>query len=165
MAAFGCKKPYSGGISGLKEIEQQQKLKESMRLRLKVSSDEEESEAGEESASTNDTQVSVAQHSEVGVTEAKYVRELTTYKAPAGEGVPPHRNPKIPKIPRRKIRQLRKGSQLRIRRHQFRRRKIRRRRMLQILRTRQLKLKLRILRLRFQSRLSPRHLRCQLSHL
>ena len=80
MAALGCKKPYSGGISGLKEIEQQQKLKESMRLRLKVSSDEEESEAGEESASTNDTQVSVAQHSEVVVTgNRSQVRQGTDY--------------------------------------------------------------------------------------
>ena len=154
-------------ISGLAEIEQQAKLKESMRLRLKTSSDAEEDEAGEESSLTNDTQVSVAQHSEVVVSESKYVRDLTTYKAPVGEEGPaasPHRSPKMPKIPRRKKgRQLRKGSQLRIKRMQFRRTKIRRRRMLQILRTR--RLKLRILRLRFQSRLSPSQLMCQLSHL
>ena len=88
-------------ISGLAEIEQQTKLKESMRLRLKTSSDAEEDEAGEESSSTNDTQVSVAQHSEVVVSEAKYVRDLTTYKAPTGEEAPAASEPKDAEDPKK----------------------------------------------------------------
>ena len=71
-------------MSGLRELQQQEDLKKSMRLRLQEpSSDGGEGEQGEESESTHDTQVSIAQHSEVVVTEATYVRDLTTYKPKA----------------------------------------------------------------------------------
>ena len=74
-----------------------------MRLRLKQpSSDDGGGEQGEESDSTHNTQVSIAQHSEVVVNEATYVRELTTCKPKAEpaaekkavEGVPAE-DPKI----------------------------------------------------------------------
>ena len=71
-------------VSGLAEIQQQEDLKKSMRLRLRdPSSQDQEGEEGEESDATHDTQVSIAQHSEVLVSEEKYVRELTTYKPKA----------------------------------------------------------------------------------
>ena len=91
-------------VSGLEEIRQQEELKKTMRLRLRDPSiNDQEGEEGEESDSTHDTQVSIAQHSEVVVSEEKYVRELTTYKPkvePAAgktgvEGVPAE-DPKIP---------------------------------------------------------------------
>ena len=73
-------------VSGLAELEQQAKLKESMRLTLKEPTSEEEGqEDGEESTGTNDTQISVAQHFEVEVSEEKYVKGLTAYKPPAEE--------------------------------------------------------------------------------
>ena len=72
-------------VSGLAEMEQQAKLKESMRLTLKEPSDDEGQEDGEESTGTNDTQISVAQHCEVEVSEEKYVKGLTKYKPPAEE--------------------------------------------------------------------------------
>ena len=88
-------------VSGLAELEQQAKLKESMRLVLKEDSDEEGQEAGEESTGTNDTQISVAQHFEVEVSEEKYVKGLTKYKPPAEEkkaeeGVPRAEDSKAP---------------------------------------------------------------------
>ena len=68
-------------VSGLQELKQQEELKQSMTLRLQESLGD--GEQGEESDSTHDTQVSVAPHSEVIVTEATYVRDLTTYKPKA----------------------------------------------------------------------------------
>ena len=89
-------------ISGLAELEQQAKLKESMRLTLKEPTSEDEGqEDGEESTGTNDTQISVAQHFEVEVAEEKYVKGLTKYKPPAEEkeaeeGVPRAEDSKAP---------------------------------------------------------------------
>ena len=89
-------------ISGLAELEQQAKLKESMRLTLKEPTSEDEGqEDGEESTGTNDTQISVAQHFEVEVSEEKYVKGLTKYKPPAEEkeaeeGVPRAEDSKAP---------------------------------------------------------------------
>ena len=89
-------------VSGLDELEQQAKLKESMRLTLKEPTSEDEGqEDGEESTGTNDTQISVAQHFEVEVSEEKYVKGLTAYKPPAEEkraeeGVPRAEDSKAP---------------------------------------------------------------------
>ena len=89
-------------VSGLAELEQQLKLKESMRLTLKEPTSEDEGqEDGEESTGTNDTQISVAQHFEVEVSEEKYVKGLTKYKPPAEEkeaeeGVPRAEDSKAP---------------------------------------------------------------------
>ena len=71
-----CADSLSGGVyscgSQAWEIRQQEKLKESMRLRLRdPSSNDQEGEEGEESDSTHDTQVSIAQHSEVVVSGRK----------------------------------------------------------------------------------------------
>ena len=49
-------------------------------------------------------QVSVAQHSEVVVSEAKYVRDLTTYKAPVGEEAPAASEPKDAEDPKKEER-------------------------------------------------------------
>ena len=68
-------------VSGLQELKEQSALKESMKLKLRKGGDDREQ--GDESDSTHDTQVSVAIHNEVVVSEETYVSQLTTYKPKA----------------------------------------------------------------------------------